>query len=101
MLNAAAGGHNLIMGGPPGAGKTLLKAAMQQPGMSARAYHRILNLARTVADPSASSGQALRLCSGQAWRVAKGLGQAHSFNGYVDALVTGQAGNLLQHILPG
>jgi len=45
------------------AGKSLLKAAMQQLGMSARAYHRILKLARTIADPSASSGQA--------WRAAK------------------------------
>jgi magnesium chelatase family protein len=33
-----------------GAGKSLLKAAMQQLGMSARAYHRILKLARTIAD---------------------------------------------------
>jgi len=39
------------------AGRSLLRAAMQQrPGgtrMSARAYHRILKLARTIADPSA------------------------------------------------
>jgi magnesium chelatase family protein len=33
-----------------GSGKSLLKAAMQQLGMSARAYHRILKLARTIAD---------------------------------------------------
>ena len=32
------------------AGKSLLKAAMQQLQMSARAYHRILKLARTIAD---------------------------------------------------
>jgi magnesium chelatase family protein len=32
------------------AGKALLKAAMQQLRMSARAYHRILKLARTIAD---------------------------------------------------
>jgi magnesium chelatase family protein len=32
------------------AGKSLLKAAMQQLHMSARAYHRILKLARTIAD---------------------------------------------------
>jgi len=31
------------------AGKSLLKAAMQQLHMSARAYHRILKLARTMA----------------------------------------------------
>ena len=33
-----------------GAGRALLKAAMRQFGMSARAYHRILKLARTIAD---------------------------------------------------
>jgi len=38
------------------AGKSLLKAAMQQLGMSARAYHRILKLARTIADLSGSEG---------------------------------------------
>ncbi len=32
------------------AGKDLLRAAMQQMQMSARAYHRILKLARTIAD---------------------------------------------------
>ena len=32
------------------AGKALLRAAMQQLHMSARAYHRILKLARTIAD---------------------------------------------------
>jgi magnesium chelatase family protein len=32
----------------------LLKAAMQQLGMSARAYHRILKLARTIADLAGS-----------------------------------------------
>jgi len=32
------------------AGKNLLRAAMQQLQMSARAYHRILKLARTIAD---------------------------------------------------
>ena len=32
------------------AGKSLLKSAMQQLQMSARAYHRILKLARTIAD---------------------------------------------------
>ena len=34
------------------AGKSLLRAAMQQLQMSARAYHRILKLARTIADLS-------------------------------------------------
>ncbi len=32
------------------AGKSLLKAAMQQMHLSARAYHRVLKLARTIAD---------------------------------------------------
>jgi magnesium chelatase family protein len=39
-----------------GAGKALLRAAMQQLHMSARAYHRILKLARTVADLAGSGG---------------------------------------------
>jgi len=38
------------------AGKSLLKAAMQQLGMSARAYHRILKLARTIADLAGGEG---------------------------------------------
>ena len=37
-----------------GAGKALLRAAMQQLQMSARAYHRILKLARTIADLAGS-----------------------------------------------
>ncbi len=37
-----------------GAGKALLRAAMQQLHMSARAYHRILKLARTIADLAGS-----------------------------------------------
>jgi magnesium chelatase family protein len=36
------------------AGRGLLKSAMRQFGMSARAYHRILKLARTVADLAGS-----------------------------------------------
>jgi magnesium chelatase family protein len=32
------------------AGKSLVRSAMQQLGMSARAFHRILKLARTIAD---------------------------------------------------
>jgi predicted ATPase with chaperone activity len=34
-------------------GERLLKAATQQLGLSARAYHRLLKLARTIADLSA------------------------------------------------
>jgi magnesium chelatase family protein len=37
------------------AGKSLLRAAMQQLHMSARAYHRILKLARTIADLAGSA----------------------------------------------
>ena len=36
------------------AGSNLLRAAMQQLHMSARAYHRILKLARTIADLAGS-----------------------------------------------
>ena len=39
-----------------GMGKSLLKAAMKQLHMSARAYHRILKLARTIADLDGSDG---------------------------------------------
>ena len=39
-----------------GAGKELLRAAMQQLHMSARAYHRILKLARTIADLATADG---------------------------------------------
>ncbi|HDN79879.1 MAG TPA: ATP-binding protein [Chloroflexi bacterium] len=38
------------------AGKSLLRAAMKQLGMSARAYHRVLKLARTIADLEGSEG---------------------------------------------
>ncbi len=37
------------------AGKSLLRAAVQQLSMSARAYHRILKLARTIADLAGST----------------------------------------------
>ena len=36
------------------AGRNLLRAAMQQLHMSARAYHRILKLSRTIADLTGS-----------------------------------------------
>ena len=36
------------------AGRSLLKVAMQQLSMSARAFHRILKLARTIADLAGS-----------------------------------------------
>ncbi len=36
-------------------GRGLVRAAMQQLQMSARAFHRMLKLARTIADPSAGS----------------------------------------------
>jgi magnesium chelatase family protein len=32
------------------AGRTLMRTAMAQLGMSARAFHRVLKLARTIAD---------------------------------------------------
>ena len=38
------------------AGQGLLRAAMQQLHMSARAYHRILKLSRTIADLAGSDG---------------------------------------------
>ena len=37
-------------------GKGLLRAAMQQLHLSARAYHRILKLARTIADLAGAEG---------------------------------------------
>jgi magnesium chelatase family protein len=36
-------------------GRSLLRAAMTQLGISARAFHRILKLARTIADLEGSS----------------------------------------------
>ena len=60
---AAAGGHNLLMVGPPWAGKSLLAACLPgilpdlTPGEApARGYHRVLRVARTVADLAGSAG---------------------------------------------
>ncbi len=38
------------------AGRSLIKSAMRQLGLSARAYHRVLKLARTIADLAGSGG---------------------------------------------
>jgi magnesium chelatase family protein len=38
----------------PEDGQSLMRAAMTQLNLSARAYHRILKLARTIADPAGS-----------------------------------------------
>jgi magnesium chelatase family protein len=43
---------------PDAAGERLLRAAMQQLQWSARAYHRVLKVARTVADLAGSEGVA-------------------------------------------
>jgi len=44
--------------------RQLLGAAMRQMNLSARAYHLVFKLARTIADPSLFSGQAWREVSG-------------------------------------
>ena len=36
------------------AGRSLIRAAMQQMGLSAKGYHRVLKLARTIADLAGS-----------------------------------------------
>ncbi len=51
-------------------GKQLIRAAMKQMNLSARAFHRILKLARTIAD-LAESGRIetpLLTKAGQYWR---------------------------------
>ena len=54
----AGGGAAVLRGGSGGesaaANAVPYSEAMQQLHMSARAYHRILKLARTIADPSAA-----------------------------------------------
>ena len=42
------------------AGRSLIKAAMRQLGLSARAYHRVLKLSRTIADLAGSEGIAVQ-----------------------------------------
>ena len=49
------------------AGRALVRAAMQQLQMSARAFHRILKLARTIAD-LAGSGQ-IETAHQAAWQI--------------------------------
>jgi magnesium chelatase family protein len=49
MMAAMPGGHNLLMVGPPGAGKSMLVARL-----SARGYRRVLRVARTLADLDAT-----------------------------------------------
>jgi predicted ATPase with chaperone activity len=49
------------------AGRSLMKAAMSQLQLSARAFHRVLKLSRTIADPSTSPSTELGGTSGQAW----------------------------------
>lgn len=41
---------------PDAAGQQLLEQDMEHPGLSARAYHRILKVARTIADLAGSEG---------------------------------------------
>ncbi|MBM3187247.1 MAG: YifB family Mg chelatase-like AAA ATPase [Chloroflexi bacterium] len=51
------------------AGRGLIKAAMRQLGLSARAYHRVLKLARTIADLAGEEGiQAAHLAEALQYR---------------------------------
>ena len=57
--------------------QALLQAAMKGLALSARAFHRILKLARTIADLSASSRQALSASSRQDMGGDKMITAAH------------------------
>ena len=55
------------------AGRALIKAAMEQMGLSARAYHRVLKLARTIADLAGVEGiQAPHLAEALQYRGRRG-----------------------------
>ena len=55
------------------AGRALVKAAMEQMGLSARAYHRVLKLARTIADLAGVDGiQAPHLAEALQYRRRRG-----------------------------
>ncbi len=55
------------------AGRSLIKAAMTQMGLSARAYHRVLKLARTIADLAGEEGiQAPHLAEALQYRRRQG-----------------------------
>jgi magnesium chelatase family protein len=55
------------------AGRSLIKAAMTQMGLSARAYHRVLKLARTIADLTGVEGiQAAHLAEALQYRRRQG-----------------------------
>jgi hypothetical protein len=55
-------------------GRSLLKAAMSQLHLSVRAYHRILKLARTIADLAGRRGLSRRI-----WRRRSSTGQDGRF----------------------
>ncbi|MFN8402397.1 MAG: hypothetical protein U0V48_02420 [Anaerolineales bacterium] len=47
-------------------GQSLMRAAMSQMNLSARAYHRILKLSRTIADLAGKRGNSIRASGGGA-----------------------------------
>jgi magnesium chelatase family protein len=50
-------------------GRQLMKSAMSQMGLSARAFHRVLKVARTIADLTGSEGiQAAHLAEALQYR---------------------------------